>query len=75
MPAGGHSPYRERAAPAKQRARRDHFTLVVMLAVLGCSLARFALFAFGAERLGVDPVLALAASVASAYYLVRHVER
>jgi hypothetical protein len=47
----------------------------VMLAVLGCSLARVGLFATRDEPVGIDPALALAASVASAYYLVRHLER
>ena len=39
--------------------------------VLVCSLLRFGLFAFRSERFGVDPALALAASVTSAYHLTR----
>jgi hypothetical protein len=42
-----------------------------LLGVIGCSLGRLAVFAAGAEGLGPDPFLALAASVLSAYYLHR----
>jgi hypothetical protein len=39
--------------------------------VLGCSLLRFGIFVSRGEPLGVDPVLALAAAVVSAYTLAR----
>jgi hypothetical protein len=42
-----------------------------MSCVLACSIARVVGFVAGPEHLGLDPILALAASAASAYYLLR----
>jgi hypothetical protein len=75
MPGAGRSPYRTRARVApdgeEPRPRADRFVAVVLLGVLACSLARAAIFAFGPERLGIDPVLALLAVLLSSYYLLR----
>ena len=69
------SPYRVsgRAAPSAgvPPPRVDRTVVAVLACVLGCSLLRFALFVFGPERLGVDPILALVASAVSAYDLAR----
>lgn len=69
------SPYRvssrDEPGPAEPRAPLDVTTFGILLFVMACSLVRFGLFAFRPERLGLDPALALAASAASAYYLVR----
>ena len=67
------SPYRvsarEGAGEGEPRARADGVTVGILVFVFACSLVRFGLFAFGAERFGRDPLLALLASAASAYYL------
>jgi hypothetical protein len=47
----------------------DPVPIGILAAVLVCSLLRFGLFVFGAERAGLDPVLALVAAASSAYYL------
>jgi hypothetical protein len=67
------SPYRVPARKAGGAAEptlpADPVPIGVLAAVLACSLIRFGLFAFGPERAGLDPVLALVAAAASAYYL------
>ena len=70
------SPYRvpPRAAPGTTGGREPRIepsVIGVLLAVLGCSLARFGLFIWRNESHGSDGVLALAASAVTAYYLSR----
>jgi hypothetical protein len=48
------------------RARAEAWALVF---ILGSSLLRFVLFAFRSERFGLDPALALALALGSAYTL------
>jgi hypothetical protein len=76
--ARGHpaSPYRAppEAVPGtgpERPPRVEPSVAGVLLAVLGCSLARFGLYVFRGEHDGSDGVLALAASALSAYYLCR----
>ena len=70
------SPYRARPrdAPGTGAEREppvEPAVLGVLVAVLGCSLMRLALFFWRDERHGPDGALALAASAVTAYYLSR----
>jgi hypothetical protein len=60
---------REPAGAAEPRLRVDPVPIGVVAAVLVCSLIRLGIFAFGSERAGLDPVLALVAAASSALYL------
>jgi hypothetical protein len=67
--AGG-SPYRVAGVPrAEVRRGRRRPEVWALVFVLGCSLLRIGLFAFGSERFGPDPPLALALALGSAYTL------
>jgi hypothetical protein len=68
------SVYRVPAETVEGEARKPALpveTVAVLLWVLACSLLRFGLFVFRGERVGIDPVLALAAAWASVYTLAR----
>ena len=70
------SPYRVGAevAPDPAVSPAPQVELGVAGALLfawACASLRFVLFLAGPERLGVDPLLALAASATTAYYLAR----
>jgi hypothetical protein len=75
--AGLESPYRVPAPPdpGHDATPRDRFTMAVMVGVLALSLTRVGLFLHGFEPLGADPVLAIAASSASAYALLTLLRR
>jgi hypothetical protein len=62
-------PAREAGGAAEPAPPADPVPLGILAAVLACSLIRFGLFAFGPERAGLDPLLALVAAASAAYYL------
>jgi hypothetical protein len=65
------SPYRAavEVRPEAEEAPSAGSGVWAVVFVLGCSLLRFALFVCSEERFGIDPALALALAVGSAYTL------
>jgi hypothetical protein len=65
------SPYRAagEVRPEEEEGTSARSWAWALVFVLGCSLLRFALFACSEERFGIDPALALALALGSAYTL------